>query len=312
MIKIGWYGTVEIEQNFRGFNREVLVPKTIEVLNELEDYWPLTLRQVYYRLVAAQIIENHLNQYKSLSVLLTKLRRLNIVPWEVIEDRTRRISDKRGWPDSKKFAEYELEQFLRSYDRCLVQNQENHVEIFVEKDALATIFKNVAWPYCVRVITCKGQVSATYIKSYAERAQRAIDNGQNPVILHYGDLDPTGARIPVAIENNLWKHHEVDVDLHVIALTPDQVKKYKLPHSIDALKKKDPNYKWFVRNFGEMAVELDALHPEALKELIRAGLNQVLDLEDMVQQQKIEKRERAKLEKAKERILEVITKEKLI
>jgi hypothetical protein len=61
-----------------------------------------------------------------------------------------------------------------------------------------------------------------------------------------------------------------------------------------------------------MAVELDALHPETLKKLIRAGLNAVLDLEDMVEQQKIEKRERKKLDRAKKRILEVITKEKLI
>jgi hypothetical protein len=223
MIEVDWFGSGRIEKNFRGFNLEVLVPETIEVLNELEDYWPLTLRQVYYRLVAAQIIENHLNQYKSLSVLLTKLRRLDIVPWEVIEDRTRRLSAKRGWEDSKEFADYELEQFLRSYDRCLVQNQENYVELFVEKDALATIFENVAWPYCVRVVTCKGQISATYVNSYAERAEAAIDRGQKPIILHFGDLDPTGARIPVAIENNLWQHHDIDAKVCVIALKPYQV-----------------------------------------------------------------------------------------
>ncbi len=312
MIEINFYEYELIRKHFRGFNREVLVPETIKVLNGLEDYWPLTVRQVYYRLVAAQIIENHLNRYKAVSVLLTKLRErpIEIVPWKVIEDRTRRVSDKRGWESVKDFAEFEAEQFLGGYNRCLVQNQQNYVEIFVEKDALAPIFENQAWPYCVRVVTCKGQLGSSTAKEYAVRAKTAIDKGQKPVILHFGDLDPTGARIPMSISKKLKVKHSIKVDMRVIALTPAQAK--KLPSSIEALKIKDPNYKWFVRNFGKKAVELDALHPERLKELAIAGLSDALDIEDMEQQQKIEKRERTKLEKAKRRILEVITKEKLI
>jgi hypothetical protein len=301
-----------IEKNFRGFNREILVPKTIEVLNDLEDYWPLTLRQVYYRLVASQVIDNNLNRYQGLSVLLTKLRRLHVVPWDVIEDRTRRISDKRGWQSAEEFARDEVSNFLRGYDRCLVQEQENYVEIFVEKDALAAIFEDQVWPYCVRVVTCKGQVSSTYVNAYAERAKKELRRGRKPVILYYGDLDPTGARIPVSICDKLRRYHRIGVDMRVIALTLDQISDYNLPHSIDALKTKDPNYKWYVRNFCQIAVELDALHPRILKNLILSGLRSALDIEDMEQQQIIEQREREKLENAKKRILEVIKNENLI
>ena len=43
------------------------------VLNNLRQYWPLTLRQIYYQLVAA-LIPNDTRQYKKLSELLSKAR----------------------------------------------------------------------------------------------------------------------------------------------------------------------------------------------------------------------------------------------
>ena len=40
--------------------------KIMEVVEDLEDYFPLTLRQVYYRLVAAEIIKNTRSKYNDL------------------------------------------------------------------------------------------------------------------------------------------------------------------------------------------------------------------------------------------------------
>jgi len=305
MIEIDEYQQDEIDTRFRGKNRDVLIPEIIESLNELEDYWPLTLRQLYYRLVSKLIIPNNLNSYNALSKVMVKLRRFNIVSWEVIEDRTRRVSGKRGYASTSEYSRAILEDFER-YDRCLVQNQVNYVEIFVEKDALASIFEDVAWPYCVRVVTVKGQSSATYVHNYSVRAHRAKDKGQWPVILYFGDLDPTGARIPVAFERNLNEHHNLTIDLRVSALTLDQVKSYNLPHSIDAIKTKDPNYKWYKRKFGDIAVELDAIHPRDLKILIENELSKVLDVEDMVYQQHIQAREREKLQNVKKQVEQIM------
>lgn len=273
MIEIGQYQIDEINSAFRDFNRDTLVPAIIVSLNELEEYWPLTVRQLYYRLVSKLIIQNNANRYKSLSGVVTKLRRMEI----------------------------------DGYDRCLVQNQENYVEIFVEKDALSGIFEDVAWPYCVRVVTNKGQSSATYINNYAKRAHAVRDNNRQwPIILYFGDLDPSGARIPVAIERSLKKYHNLTIDLRVVALKREQVESYDLPHSIDALKKSDPNYKWYRRNFGDIAVELDSIHPKDLQDLIKDELSKVLDIEDMLLQQQIQSRERAKFKDMKKQIEELM------
>ena len=71
-------------------------PKTLEklervwfIMDAMRDYWPLTLRQIYYQLVVARIITNTRNEYKSLSGLLTKGRIKGLIPWEAMEDRSR-------------------------------------------------------------------------------------------------------------------------------------------------------------------------------------------------------------------------------
>ena len=46
----------------------------ISVVNGLSNYWPLTLRQIYYRLVAAGIIANTRSKYNDLSKLTKQMR----------------------------------------------------------------------------------------------------------------------------------------------------------------------------------------------------------------------------------------------
>lgn len=288
-----------IDSKFNSYNREVMIPAVFTVIEELEDYWPLTLRQIYYRCVTKKIIKNDKHSYKTMSRLLTKLRRLEVLSWDTMEDTTRRVSNKRGYEDASQYSKGILRAF-DNYDRCLVQGQENYCEIFLEKFALTRIVENIAWRYCVRVVTLRGQSSSTIVQEYSERARAAIDNGQHPVILHFGDLDPSGARIPVSIKDKLKKYHGVSIETKVVAMTPEHVLEY--PASIDPLKKSDPNYKWFVRNFGDKAVELDAIHPRDLQSLIKDELAKVLDIEDMLYQQEIQTEERQKYSAVKKQI----------
>jgi len=71
-----------------------------------------------------------------------------------MEDRTRRAVEKRRWTDKSEFVRQQLTDFLEGYSRCLVQQQENYVELWTEKDALSRIFERVGIPYCVTVVTC--------------------------------------------------------------------------------------------------------------------------------------------------------------
>ncbi len=107
--------------------------------------------------------------------------------------------------------------------------------------------------------------------------------GQKPVLLHCGDLNPSGIAIPKAIKKRLSDRYGLDVDVRQIALTPEQVERYDLPKSIDAVKLQDPNHKKWLEQYGpkQAAVELDALHPETIMEIVKTALNEVYDIDGM-------------------------------
>jgi len=91
--------------------------RVVEVVNELPDYWPLSLRQIYYRLVAAGHIENKRSAYNDLSKLIKHMRLDEWLPWEVLGDRNRQVTDKRGWEDAQEFMEAHLQDLFEGYER---------------------------------------------------------------------------------------------------------------------------------------------------------------------------------------------------
>jgi hypothetical protein len=110
--------------------------KTTELIAEalaiLELQHPMTLRQVFYQLVAKNLIENRKSEYASLSTALTKARRDGRVPWEYINDRTRPTYEPRMYRD---LAQYSRAVAV-SYRRNHWASQPNHVEVWSEKDAI--------------------------------------------------------------------------------------------------------------------------------------------------------------------------------
>jgi uncharacterized protein YlbG (UPF0298 family) len=278
--------------------------QVIETVNALNDYWPLTLRQIYYRLVAAGHIKNTVSSYNGLSQLIKFMRLADWLPWQVLEDRGRRVSNKRGWGDHTEFMEQEVDNFLEGYGRCYVQDQERYVELWCEKDALSQVFEKVAWPYCIRAVTCRGYQSITFLDSFRRRAQAAQEKGQMPVILYFGDLDPSGMQMFEATkqtledEMSLWR-----VEYHRVALNPDQVKTFDLPVDPQAIKLTDKRYKNFVERFGLVAVELDALHPKTLQEMAVEAIKSQFDMDLFWEQQEVERVERQRLAGIKEKIV---------
>ena len=287
---------IGIQDLFRGKNK-AFAQQLIDIVNGLNDYWPLTVRQVFYQAVKDGYISSNVNEYRKVSRDLTKLRRADILPWHTITDRTRRLIDKRGYTDLEEHIRAYSHGLFNCYDRCLVQNQKYYIELFTEKDALSQIFEDVAWPYCVRVVVCRGQISATFLKGYSDRASIAISKGQEPIIIYLGDLDPSGWAIPRSIISKLVEYHDLGITLIRAALNPKQISEFDLPQFFDAIKKTDPNYKEYFKVHGNTAVELDALHPAALTEIIENSLRDVLDLEDMDCQRGIEAEERKKLKR---------------
>lgn len=271
----------------------------VSTVNDFVDYWPLTVRQVYYQLVASGEIANNQDQYRKVSRILTQLRVDGNVSWDAIEDRSRRTVDKRGRHDLGEFLNNILSYLHpKNYGRCYVQDQSNYVEVSTEKDALSAVFENNIWMYCTRLNVLRGQVSATMVEAMARRFDNAVMRGQNPILLHFGDLDPSGVAIPKSLHRNLFDRHGVEVDVRVVALTPDQVEDFNLPCAPDAVKSADPNHHAWLAEYGpcQAAVELDALHPALLGGLIREALEDVYDMDAVAVEQVREREDRLVLE----------------
>lgn len=285
----------------------------IDVCDELRPYWPLTLRQIYYRLVAGQFIENTKSQYNMLSTLIKWMRIDGRLSWRVIEDRTRTISDKRGWEDVEDFVSDQLDDFLEYYARCLVQTQGDYLEVWIEKEALYRIVEEKVWPYCLRTVCNKGYASVTFLANFYKRAIEAFKRGLGVRILYFGDLDPSGVQMfeasqeTLLLELELYNHYnEGKLIFERIALNPSHIDEFDLPHDPTAVKMTDPRYKKYVDEYGEIAVELDALHPADLERLVGEAIEERMDMEAFQEQKEIEEQDDEVLNQLREEVIKVI------
>ncbi|MEO5347914.1 MAG: hypothetical protein H7834_16290 [Magnetococcus sp. YQC-9] len=272
----------------------------IGVIDDLRDYWALTVRQVYYQSVARLLVSNNQNEYRRISKILVDLREEELVPWEAIIDLTRTTSKKRGMPNLMEHLREHWEMVLnpRYYGRCYIQDQDVYLELSVEKDALRRLVEDAAYPYCTRVSCTRGQPSATLVNTLGERFDKAMSQGKTPLLLHMGDLDPTGVQVPISIQKALFDRYGLHVDVQQIALTPEQCREFNLPQSIDAAKESDPNFRRWHERFGDQApTELDALHPKIIKQLVVEALETRYDMDEIDLQLQAEKEERAVLAK---------------
>lgn len=247
-----------------------------EVLNEWRKYWPLTLRQIYYQLVSKQIIQNKDSEYKSLSLFLKWARLDNKIPWNAMEDRVRSSYHSSGYDNKIQFINSEFENFLTGYYRHLISTQDVHIEVWIEKDALSSIFSRITKKYCISTIVCRGFSSVTFLNDYKDRISQ---NGKQPIMLYFGDFDPSGMEMLESMEITLLDEMGAgNISFKRIALTKEDINFYNLPHDPSAVKKSDSRYNKFVEKYGEYAVELDALDPDVLEQKIVNAIENELDM----------------------------------
>ncbi|MCK6467077.1 MAG: hypothetical protein L6Q53_02615 [Candidatus Brocadia sinica] len=252
--------------------------KAIQILDELADYKPLTLRQIYYQFVSKGYIENKVSEYAMLSKCLKWARIDGYISWDDMEDRTRVFHDNTGFSDKDQFVTQELDCFLSRYKRNLLQSQEKYPELWIEKDALSSIFTRVARWYCVPVVVCKGFSSISFQNDFRERL--SVKQDKQPLVLYFGDFDPSGVEMLDAMKTTLSDELGVSgIEFKRVALIQEDIHTYKLPHNPDALKYTDTRAKKHVLAFGEVAVELDALRPDILESKIKDAIEGELDIE---------------------------------
>lgn len=231
----------------KNWETEVL-PHVLKVISSAD-----TVRGIYYRLVALNVLEHSNSNYNSLVQHLVNWRKSGVVDWRLIKDRTRHISCMDyGFANIEEYVEYKLNNLeWVGYHIPYWKGQGKTVEVWIEKDALRGLTEDVCSKYGVTVFSTRGKCSTTKLN---EGNERGIS-----VILLLTDYDEHGFIIAKQVERNM--HCEVKR----IALTPEQIEKYNLSPNI-------MDYGW-----EEGSYELDALEPEEYKRIIREAIEEEIE-----------------------------------
>jgi hypothetical protein len=229
---------------------------------------PCSVRQAYYQAVVRAVIDKTENDYDKVQRALVDMRRASRIPYGWITDGTRW----RHKPTTYSSVQEALNRTAQLYRKALWDNVDAYVEVWLEKDALSGVVNRVTSEYDVGLHVARGFSSLSFLAESAEDI-REID--KPTFIYHLGDHDPSGRNAGQKIEETL-REMAPDADIHFerLAVTTEQIEAHNLP--LRPTKHTDTRAKKFTEEHGEGSVELDAIHPDILRRIVRSAIDRHL------------------------------------
>ena len=261
----------------------------------------LTLRQIFYRLVSAQVIKNSEPEYKRLGRILVEARKEKKIRYTDIEDRTRAVHSPVGqdeYTSAKWFRRFydHIRELDKGYSLPRWWGQKIEVVVFLEKEALSALFEDVTDRLKVDLVVCRGYPSLTLMYEVASHLGRMPDSVESVEFIYFGDYDPSGADIERHVGEELSTTFGLDFHITRKAITRDQIDEYHIPPA--PAKQTDSRTAGFEEREGvSWQVELDAIEPKVLQGMIEEEIEQYY-AEDQAEVRKEE------LEKRREKIRE--------
>jgi hypothetical protein len=226
--------------------------------------WPMTVRQVFYQAAVRGIVEKSEAGYAKVQTDLVQMRRAGDLRYDWLADNTRLQRKPRTFGDIKQA----LDSTARFYRKALWADVDAYVEVWLEKDALSGVVYPITSLYDVPLMVARGYASLSFLHSAAEH----INSLDVPAhIYHLGDFDPSGVNAGEKIEETL-RELAPDAEIHFerIAVNPDQIVTWDLPTR--PTKTTDTRSK----GFGAISVELDAIEPQRLRDLVQSAIERHL------------------------------------
>jgi hypothetical protein len=245
---------------------------------------PMTVRQVFYQATVRGIVEKSEAGYGKVQTDLVHMRKAGFwrrrpmtlgeepgtlteflrLPYGWLADNTR-------WqrkPDTYNSIGEALRNTAAFYRKALWTEAGSYVEIWLEKDALSGVVYPVTQEFDVPLMVARGYASLSFLHSAAE----FINTLYVPTyIYHLGDFDPSGVNAGEKIEETLRElAPDTDIMFERIAVTPTQIQDWRLPKR--PTKQSDSRAK----TFGAESVELDAIEPGRLRQLVRDAIERHL------------------------------------
>lgn len=266
--------------------------------------YDMTLRQLFYQLVARGFIANTQRSYKRVVNACTKARLAGWFGMDLLVDRSRTVgrSDATTFDVDVDAGEAKARDYIESVPGWCISadrwfGQPKHVSVWVEKEALTGVFERPCRRLGVGLFAAKGYPSISALwqwlqgLEYAHQAAigedlpdglMAQDVATEAVVLYFGDHDPDGWQIPRSAENtirDLLSVHGLDVPpirFERVALNMDQINEHNPPPFM--AKPSSSRYDGYTAEHGTTdAWELDALTPDVLDGLIRGEVGRLFD-----------------------------------
>lgn len=257
------------EWNPRGETLE-LVTTVQSVLDEYRQYLPLTVRQIFYRLVANHGYEKTERGYLALQEKLVRARRAQLISFGAIRDD--------GFYRTSLYSVEGVQEALAGYREMAGRErldrqagQERPLIVWCEARGMAQMLEGVTRKYGIPVMTSGGFDSVTTQHDLG-RELAATDG----LILHLGDYDASGTAMFTALEENIVSFANSYGGLPTlerIAITPDQIDAYQLPTAPPKSTDKRGAFT------DSRTVQLEAFSPDELLDVLETAIQSRFDMD---------------------------------
>jgi hypothetical protein len=261
----------------------------LRVLEEQRAYWPLTVRQVHYRLLGpdaplmhaskpgSRYVNNN-NSYRKAVELVARARINGLIKWDAIEDPTRTVQLNNAFANTGQFFRQAFETFMTGYWRKRMQSQPHHIEIVAEKLTLETFLGWIAREHTIPFSIIRGMSSLSPKRKLHDRYRASRKD--KLILLVVSDLDPAGDAIAEDLVKSFRRDFGIiNIEAYKVALTMDQVEQFSLEPS-DEAKNKSPTYRKYVERYGTTKVwECEAMIPADLASVLESAIEDVIDLD---------------------------------
>lgn len=278
---------------------------------------PMTVRQVFYRLVAEYSYSKTENAYSSLIGYMARSRRAyqrqiidlidggnaetfkeaqeiaikvdTLIPFSWIRDERGKSHVVESFSDADDFTE-SLEGWIDALQKDRTVGQPRVLELWCEAAGMVPLMREIAQPYGVRVSSGGGYDSVTAKHKLANRAGVAFNKSRAfTTVLHVGDFDPSGEGMFNTLNDDVgemvWQLVGVEaIRFERVALTEQQV----IDMGVETAPPKpaDSRRRGFVEahptirdhlGSDEITAQLEALTPPELYELIEGKIEGHVD-----------------------------------
>lgn len=276
--------------NWRPQERTLVKVEGIQsVLTEYADYLPLTLRQIFYRLVGTEVIGKTEKDYGNLGECLNRARRARIIPMDAVRDDgfSGGLQIEGGWRDTVEYVDHLLAD-ARQYVKDRQAEQPERLVVWCEASGMVPQIERVAHRYGVTVKSSGGFDSTTSRHAIAEY----WGSGEMVRALHVGDYDPSGECMFDALREDAEAFADCygnDLRFERIAITPEQIERYDLPTAPPK-----PSTHQTRKKMTE-TVQVEAMSPSQLAEVVEQAITSRMDMGTYRDVLDVEKHERGRL-----------------